>query len=100
MSVPPAANSPVFLRCRVVLRDPGSMSVSQRFDPSHRDSSPGPDGVRPGSGRLLLMVGLPGAGKTTRAKELAAAHRALRLTPDEWMIQLFGRPQPGGKRDI
>jgi predicted kinase len=49
---------------------------------------------------LLLMVGLPGAGKTTAAKELAASHRALRLTPDEWMIQLFGRPQPEGKRDI
>jgi predicted kinase len=49
---------------------------------------------------LLLMVGLPGAGKTTRAKELAAAHRALRLTPDEWMIPLFGRPQPDGKRDV
>jgi predicted kinase len=28
------------------------------------------------------MVGLPAAGKTTRAKELAAAHEALRLTPD------------------
>ena len=49
---------------------------------------------------LLLMVGLPGAGKTTRAKELAAAHRALRLTPDEWMITLFDGTQPDGKRDL
>jgi len=49
---------------------------------------------------LLLMVGLPGAGKTTRAKELAAAHRALRLTPDEWMIALFDGIQPEGKRDV
>jgi predicted kinase len=47
---------------------------------------------------LLLMVGLPGAGKTTRAKELAVAHRALRLTPDEWMIPLFGDPMADGKR--
>lgn len=39
---------------------------------------------------MFLMVGLPGAGKTTRANELAAAHRALRLTPDHWMIPLFG----------
>jgi len=39
----------------------------------------------------FLMVGLPGAGKTVRAKELAAQHRALRLTPDAWMIPLFGR---------
>ncbi|GAA5142073.1 hypothetical protein GCM10023320_81960 [Pseudonocardia adelaidensis] len=49
---------------------------------------------------LLLMVGLPGAGKTTRARELAAAHRALRLTPDEWMISLFDGSQPDGKRDL
>jgi predicted kinase len=49
---------------------------------------------------LFLMVGLPGAGKTTRARELAAAHRALRLTPDEWMISLFDGVQPDGKRDL
>ncbi len=49
---------------------------------------------------MLLMVGLPGAGKTTRAKELAVAHRALRLTPDEWMIQLFGEPMADGKRFV
>lgn len=49
---------------------------------------------------LFLIVGLPGAGKTTRAKELAAAHPALRLTPDEWMIPLFGEPEADGKRDV
>ena len=38
----------------------------------------------PGAATMLLMVGLPGAGKTTRAKELAAVHRALRLTPDHY----------------
>jgi predicted kinase len=42
----------------------------------------------PCAAMILLMVGLPGAGKTTRAKELAAANRALRLTPDHWMIPL------------
>jgi predicted kinase len=50
------------------------------------------------------MVGLPAAGKTTLAKELAAAHRALRLTPDHWMIPLFGNPPPDdgmlGKRFV
>ena len=46
------------------------------------------------------MVGLPGAGKTTRAKELAAAHRALRLTPDHWMIPLFGESMADGKRFV
>jgi predicted kinase len=49
---------------------------------------------------LFLIVGLPGAGKTMRAKRLAAEHAALRLTPDEWMISLFGDPQPAGKRDL
>ena len=49
---------------------------------------------------LFLMVGLPGAGKTTLAKELALAHRALRLTPDEWMIPLFGDSMADGKRDV
>jgi predicted kinase len=49
---------------------------------------------------LLLMVGLPGAGKTTRARELAVAYRALRLTPDDWMIPLFGDPMADGKRDV
>ncbi|MFY9934782.1 MAG: ATP-binding protein [Streptosporangiaceae bacterium] len=44
------------------------------------------------------MAGLPGAGKTTRAKQLAAVHRALRLTPDHWMISLFGEPTADGKR--
>ena len=56
--------------------------------------------VRPEPAELLLMVGLPGAGKTTRAKELAAVHHALRLTPDEWMISLFDGSQPDGKRDL
>ncbi|MFF6776604.1 AAA family ATPase [Streptomyces sp. NPDC012637] len=49
---------------------------------------------------LFLMVGLPGAGKTTRARRLAAEHGALRLTPDDWMIPLFGVPEADGKRDV
>ena len=49
---------------------------------------------------VFLMVGLPAAGKTTRARELAATHPALRLTPDHWMIPLFGDSDfaPGGER--
>lgn len=54
----------------------------------------------PGVTMLFLTVGLPGAGKTTRARQLAREHRALRLTPDEWMIPLFGESQPDGKRDV
>lgn len=49
---------------------------------------------------LFLTVGLPGAGKTTTARQLAKEHRALRLTPDEWMIPLFGEPEANGKRDV
>jgi len=46
------------------------------------------------------MVGLPGAGKTTRARELEREHGALRLTPDEWMLPLFGESDAGGARDV
>jgi predicted kinase len=49
---------------------------------------------------LFLMVGLPGSGKTARARELAAERQALLLTPDAWMISLFDGVQPDGKRDI
>jgi predicted kinase len=38
--------------------------------------------------RLYLVCGLPGAGKTTRAREIAAATRAVRLCPDEWLEAL------------
>jgi predicted kinase len=40
---------------------------------------------------LHLMVGLPCSGKTTRARELEHQCSALRLTPDEWQIRLFGQ---------
>lgn len=46
------------------------------------------------------MVGLPGAGKTTHARSLAAKKPALRLTPDEWMIPLLAAPEAGGRRDV
>jgi len=47
-----------------------------------------------------LVVGLPGAGKTTRAKELEQAGPALRFTPDEWQILLFGDANPPDLRDL
>lgn len=40
---------------------------------------------------LYLMVGLPCSGKTTLARELELQLPALRLTPDEWQIPLFGQ---------
>lgn len=39
---------------------------------------------------LYLMCGLPGAGKTTLARQLESERQALRLSPDEWMVPLFG----------
>lgn len=49
---------------------------------------------------LFLIVGLPGAGKTTRARALAQTHRAVRFTPDEWMVPLFDDSDADGKRDV
>ncbi len=80
------------------------MSQSRRFDSQCEEPFPCPSGPvvtqdsRPAT--LVLMVGLPGAGKTTRAKELVAVHRALRLTPDHWMIPLFGDSMADGKRFV
>lgn len=38
---------------------------------------------------IYLIVGLPGAGKTARAKELEISEPALRLTPDDWQMAIF-----------
>jgi predicted kinase len=38
---------------------------------------------------IYLIVGLPGAGKTARAKELEVSESALRLTPDDWQMAIF-----------
>jgi predicted kinase len=84
------------------------MPGSSRLDPPHQED-PWPDATaaEPAVAEhhepiplLILMVGLPGAGKTTRAQELAVAHRALRLTPDHWMIPLFGDNMADGKRFV
>jgi predicted kinase len=38
---------------------------------------------------LFLICGLPGAGKTTLAKELEVSQPALRLCPDEWIAAII-----------
>ena len=43
-----------------------------------------------GRATLHLMVGLPGSGKTTRARQLEEDTGAIRFTPDEWQLRLFG----------
>jgi predicted kinase len=45
-----------------------------------------------GSVRLILTCGLPGAGKTELATQLAAARSAVRLTKDEWLWALGSTP--------
>ena len=42
--------------------------------------------------RLLLTCGLPGAGKTVRAKQLAVDRPAVRFTKDEWLWALGTSP--------
>ena len=40
------------------------------------------------TGRLIIVCGLPGSGKTTLAKRLESELGAVRLAPDEWMDSL------------
>ncbi len=42
--------------------------------------------------RLILTCGLPGAGKTTLAEEIAVERAAVRLTKDEWQWDLGSSP--------
>lgn len=37
-------------------------------------------------GRLVVITGLPGSGKTTLATELASTMPAVRMCPDDWMM--------------
>lgn len=52
------------------IREPGQVSVEERRTP----------------GRLIVITGLPGSGKTTLATELAMSMRACRMCPDDWMM--------------
>lgn len=47
---------------------------------------------------VFLVVGLPAAGKSTRARELERGG-ALRLTTDEWVVPVFGGQNPEAGRD-
>jgi predicted kinase len=43
---------------------------------------------------LHLLHGFTGAGKTTFARKLERELSALRFTPDEWIVQLYGNNPP------
>jgi predicted kinase len=47
---------------------------------------------------LHLICGLPGAGKTTLARQLENSLPALRLAPDEWMSRIVGDGYQEDKR--
>ena len=49
--------------------------------------------------RLILTCGLPGAGKTTLAGQLAADRGAVRLTKDEWLWALGSTPWDEATRE-
>jgi predicted kinase len=67
--------------------------VDQSYVPVDTHSARGAAGLRHVSGtRLILICGLPGAGKTTLARQLAAHRSALRLTQDEWLWALGSTP--------
>ncbi len=48
---------------------------------------------------LHLMVGLPFSGKTTLALTLERERSAIRLTPDEWHLRLFGQDAEDPEHD-
>ena len=48
---------------------------------------------------LHLLCGLPGSGKTTRAKELEAAGQGVLLNADEWVCQLYPDDAEAAARD-
>lgn len=48
---------------------------------------------------LAQVVGMPGAGKTTVATELAWGYRGIRMCPDEWFVPLKLDPHDGPLRD-
>ena len=48
---------------------------------------------------LHLICGLPGAGKTTLAKEIEQSQSALRLCPDEWISDILADPTDAAELD-
>jgi predicted kinase len=84
--------------------EPESRPTTRRKENSEPNSSrsqhgrPEHDTAEEERPTMYVMVGLPGAGKTTMARQIEIEHRALRFTPDEWMIPLFA--ESTGPHDV
>lgn len=48
---------------------------------------------------LYLLCGLPGSGKTTRARQLEAAGRGILLNADQWVAKLYPDDSEAAARD-
>src|SRR5690606_18269563 len=70
----------------------GAFSLT-KTDDSIEERGPGSQG---GRGRVHLVVGPVGAGKSTFARRLARARAAIYLALDEWMAVLFRPDRPEG----
>ena len=51
------------------------------------------------AGTLILICGLPGAGKSTLAKKLAVERGANRLCPDDWILSILKDPKEVPERN-
>ena len=60
----------------------GSGHNARQVGMSMKATSSSPEG----QGRLVVLTGLPGSGKTALATELARSMPAVRMCPDDWMM--------------
>jgi predicted kinase len=53
------------------------------------------------AGRIVVVCGMPGAGKTTLARRLEEEHGGVRLAPDDWLVALGIDPHdPRARRRV
>lgn len=50
--------------------------------------------------KMFILSGLPGSGKSTKAKLLAATHRAIIVSTDEIRAELYGSAEIQGDPDV
>lgn len=65
---------------------PAQACVARTEPPGCESGTVVDDRERDGAGRLVIITGLPGSGKTTLAAELASVMPAVRMCPDDWMM--------------